>query len=46
MLNYVCMTEYDKTIENVDIAYAPKDIKNTFGQVISQNGLRQLRWRN
>ncbi|MGF0040399.1 2,3-bisphosphoglycerate-independent phosphoglycerate mutase [Peptoniphilaceae bacterium SGI.131] len=42
-VNYVCMTEYDKTIENVDIAYAPKDIKNTFGQVISQNGLRQLR---
>lgn len=40
---YVTMTEYDKTIENVDIAYAPKQIKNTLGEIVSKNGLTQLR---
>ena len=41
--HYVTMTEYDKTIKNVDIAYAPKVINNTFGQVVANNGLKQLR---
>ncbi|MDO5026627.1 MAG: 2,3-bisphosphoglycerate-independent phosphoglycerate mutase [Tissierellia bacterium] len=41
--NYVCMTEYDKTIENVLVAYPPKQILNTFGEVIARNGLKQLR---
>ena len=41
--NYVCMTEYDKTIENVLVAYPPKQILNTFGEIISRNGLKQLR---
>ena len=40
---YVTMTEYDKTLENVSIAYAPKEITNTFGEIISKKGLRQLR---
>lgn len=42
-VNYVCMTTYDKTIKNVDIAYPPKVINNTFGEVVAANGLRQLR---
>lgn len=42
-VNYVCMTTYDKTIENVDIAYPPKVIKNTFGDVVAAHGLKQLR---
>lgn len=41
--HYVTMTTYDKTIENVIIAYPPKVIKNTFGEVVSNAGLRQLR---
>ncbi len=40
---YVTMTEYDKTIQNVDIAYPPESYENTLGQVIAANGLRQLR---
>lgn len=43
LTNYVCMTEYDKTIENVDVAYAPKVINNTFGELVAREGLKQLR---
>ena len=42
-LHYVCMTQYDKTIENVHIAYQPQSLANTFGEYISRKGLRQLR---
>lgn len=41
--HYVTMTTYDKTIENVVVAYPPKNIKNTFGDIIANNGLKQLR---
>ncbi len=37
------MTQYDKTIENVDVAYLPESIENTFGEYISKKGLKQLR---
>ncbi|CDF58653.1 2,3-bisphosphoglycerate-independent phosphoglycerate mutase [Thermobrachium celere] len=40
---FVCMTQYDKTIENVDIAYRPEVHKNTFGEYIASKGLKQLR---
>lgn len=40
---YVCMTTYDKTFENVEIAYPPKNITNTFGDVVANAGLKQLR---
>ncbi|WP_142414246.1 2,3-bisphosphoglycerate-independent phosphoglycerate mutase [Hathewaya massiliensis] len=42
-LNYVCMTEYDKTIENVKVAYPPSAHKNTLGEYVSNNGKTQLR---
>ena len=42
-LCYVCMTTYDATIPNVRIAYPPKDLKNTLGEVLSARGLTQLR---
>lgn len=42
-LNYVCMTEYDKTIENVKVAYPPLKHKNTLGEYVSNNGKTQLR---
>lgn len=41
--HYVCMTQYDKTIENVQIAYSPESYHNTFGEYISSLGLKQLR---
>ncbi len=42
-LNYVCMTQYDATMPNVDVAYKPESLENTFGEYISQKGLTQLR---
>ncbi len=39
---FVCMTQYDKTF-NAVIAYPPEEIKNTLGEVISDNNLKQLR---
>ena len=42
-LNYVCMTQYDATMPNVDVAYKPEGLENTFGEYLSKNGLTQLR---
>ena len=42
-LFYVCMTQYDATMPNVSVAYQPQSLKNTFGEYIAANGLRQLR---
>lgn len=42
-LNYVCMTQYDKTIENVQIAYRAESYVNTLGEYVSKNGCNQLR---
>ena len=42
-LYYVCMTQYDATIPNVNIAFKPTVLKNTFGEYVSKNGLTQLR---
>ena len=40
---FVCMTPYDETMPNVSIAYPKEELHNTFGEVISNNGLTQLR---
>ena len=42
-VNYVCMTQYDETIPNVEIAFKPTKIENTFGEYISKLGYSQLR---
>ena len=42
-LTYVCMTQYDATMPNVDVAYKPESLTNTFGEYISNKGLTQLR---
>jgi len=39
---YVTMTQYDKEFD-VPVAYPPKEISNTLGEVLSKNGLKQLR---
>jgi 2,3-bisphosphoglycerate-independent phosphoglycerate mutase len=40
---YVCMTQYDKTLPNVVVAYKPVSLTNTFGEYISRLGYKQLR---
>ena len=42
-LCFVCMTQYDETIPNVNIAFKPTALVNTFGEYISKKGLKQLR---
>lgn len=42
-LYYVCMTNYDETMPNVQIAFRKEELKNTFGEYISSQGLTQLR---
>ena len=40
---YVCMTQYDATMPNVDIAFKPQKLVNTMGEYLSKNGKTQLR---
>ena len=42
-INYVCMTQYDATMPNVEIAFKPQSLTNTLGEILSKNGLSQLR---
>lgn len=40
---YVCMAQYDENLKNVKIAFPPLELKDTFGEYISEKGLKQLR---
>ncbi len=42
-LTYVCMTQYDATMPNVEIAFKPERLVNTLGEYLSNNGMTQLR---
>ena len=42
-VTYVCMTQYDATMPNVDVAFKPQKLVNTLGEYLSNNGLTQLR---
>jgi len=42
LASYVCMTTYDETF-HLPVAFAPEELKNILGEVISQAGLTQLR---
>lgn len=42
-LTFVCMTQYDKTIEGVEVAYKPESYDNTLGEYVAKKGLNQLR---
>ena len=42
-LHYVCTTQYDATIEGVDIAFPPEEIEMTFGEYLGKLGKTQLR---
>ncbi len=42
LCGYVCMTQYDETF-SLPIAFAPENLKDILGEVVSRNKLRQLR---
>ena len=42
-VHYVCMTQYDANMPNVDVAFKPESLTNTFGEYVASNGLTQLR---
>ncbi len=42
-LYYVCMTQYDAEMPNVNIAFKPQTLTNTMGEYLSKLGKTQLR---
>ena len=40
---YICMTQYDATMPNVEVAYKPQSVVNPFGEIVSNAGMTQLR---
>ncbi|CDM68155.1 2,3-bisphosphoglycerate-independent phosphoglycerate mutase [Clostridium bornimense] len=42
-LVFVTMTEYDSTLEGVEVAFGPEVLTNTLGEFLAKNGLNQLR---
>ncbi|SMO65138.1 2,3-bisphosphoglycerate-independent phosphoglycerate mutase [Melghirimyces algeriensis] len=41
-LYYVCLTQFSETVDGY-VAYKPTDLDNTYGEVLSQQDLKQLR---
>ena len=41
--DYVCFTQYDESMPNVEVAFKPTALVNTFGEYISKLGYTQLR---
>ena len=42
-VTYVCMTQYDASMPNVDVAFKPESLNNTLGEFLANKGLTQLR---
>lgn len=42
-LHYTTMTEYDKTYKDVNVIFATDNLTQTLGEVLEENGLRQIR---
>lgn len=42
-VTYVCFTDYDVTIPNKLVAFKKEELKNTYGEYLAKNGLRQAR---
>ena len=42
-VTFVCNTEYDATMPNVEVAYPRKSVNNGLGEYLSQMGMTQLR---
>jgi len=42
-LNYITLTQYDATYQNVQVIFDDKNIVNTLGEIISKAGRKQIR---
>ncbi len=42
-LHYTTMTEYDHTYKNVNVVFETDNLNNTLGEILEQNGLKQIR---
>jgi 2,3-bisphosphoglycerate-independent phosphoglycerate mutase len=42
-LHYTTMTQYDHSYKNVNVIFHNDDLKNTLGEILQQNGLKQIR---
>ena len=42
-LHFVCMAQYDATMPNVEVAYPPEALTKTYGEVIAEHHMTQLR---
>lgn len=42
-VNFISMTQYDKSFENIAIAFKPQSVDNTLGEYLSHLGVPQLR---
>lgn len=41
-INYLCMTQYDVEL-NAEVAFKPQNLRNTLGEYLAHQGLKQLR---
>jgi 2,3-bisphosphoglycerate-independent phosphoglycerate mutase len=42
-LHYTTMTQYDHSFQNINVIFENDDLKNTLGEIIAKNGLKQIR---
>ena len=42
-IKYLTLTQYDQSFKNVSVLYSKENIKNTLGEVLSNNSKKQLR---
>ena len=42
-VHYVCFTQYDATMPNVDVAFKPQELTNVLGEYLAKCGKTQLR---
>ena len=42
-LHFTTMTEYDQSYKNIHIIFDTDNLKNTLGEILQQNGLKQIR---
>jgi 2,3-bisphosphoglycerate-independent phosphoglycerate mutase len=42
-LHYTTMTQYDHSYKDINVIFKNDDLKNTLGEILAQNGLKQIR---
>ena len=42
-LHYSAMTEYDSSFQNINLLFEDKDLTNTLGEIVANNGKKQIR---